>query len=121
MSGRQGRGDDKKRRKREEKKKERRIYLESKRVRGNTALSALVKLFNENTASIIELATAEGLTDDAIAERLDVKLSEVEETVRVFGRLPVSISDLLLKHPEVLKNREALNAIIDGVRGKRDF
>lgn len=120
MSGRQGRSDEKKRRKREEKKKERERYLESKRVRGNTALSALVKLFNENTAAIIELATVEGLNDDVIAERLGVKLSEVEETVQTFGRLPVSISDLLLKHPEVLKNPAALKAIIAGVRGKGD-
>jgi hypothetical protein len=118
MSGRQGRGDDKKRRKREEKKRERQRYLESKRVSGNTALSALVKLFNENTATIIELATVEGLDDAVIAERLGVKLSEVEETVHLFGRLPVAISDLLLKHPEVLKNPEALKAIIAGVRGK---
>ena len=118
MSRGQGRGDDKKRRKREERKKEKQQYLESKRVRGNTALSALSKLFNENTASIIELATIDELDDDVIAERLGVKLSEVKETVRLFGRLPVSISDLLLKHPEVLKNPEVLKAIIAGARGQ---
>jgi hypothetical protein len=80
-------------------------------------LSALVKLFNENTSEIIKLATIEGLNDDVIAERLQVQLSEVAETVRLFGLLPVTISDLLIKHPEVLNNPEVLKAIIAGTRG----
>ena len=116
----QGRRDDRKRRKREERKDRQRHRLDQRKNVGKKALTVLANLFNENTPLIIELAIVEDLSDAEIAERLSLPLAEVTKVVEEIGRLPVSISDILLKHPRVLANPEALKAIANGARGLKD-
>jgi hypothetical protein len=76
----------------------------------------LRELFNEQAADAINLALTSGLSEDEIATRLNLDRSKVNQLLDLAASLPRSVSDLLLSHPQLLRNTDAFAAIVSGVR-----
>lgn len=121
------RKDDRKRKKREEKKKEARKAEEARRlqrkrdakkavVNVETILERLKTLFNEDSAKAISYALNDTLSEEEIAERLNVPPERVTELLDLAADLPDSIVDHFRRYPHVMSNPEVLAAIIEGLK-----
>ncbi|MEY4668388.1 MAG: hypothetical protein RL518_1087 [Pseudomonadota bacterium] len=121
------RRDDQKRKKRELKKKEARKAEEARRLERKRAarnavvtvdeiLERLKALFNEDSSKAIACALNEQLSEEEIAERLNVSPERVSELLDLAGRLPHEIVEYFRRFPQVMSNPEVLEAIIDGLK-----
>lgn len=119
--------DDRKRKKREERKKEARKAEEARRlqrkrdaknavVNVETILERLTTLFNEDSAKAISLALNETLSEEEIAERLNVAPERVTELLDLAAQLPPAIVEYFQRYPDVMSNPDVLKAIIEGVK-----
>lgn len=115
------RKDQEYRKRRERKKKEQRRREEEQR-RSRAApkvldvLKSLREIFHQDTSRAIALALSGGLSDEQIAQQLNVPVSRVQRLLDLVADLPPAVSTVLQAHPEVLSNPDALAAIISVVR-----
>lgn len=121
------RKDDQKRKKRELKKKEARKVEEARRLRQKraghdatlnveTILARLKVLFNEDSSRAISFALNEALSEEEIAQRLQVSPERVSELLDLAAQLPGPIVDHFRRFPEVMAKPQVLEAVIAGLR-----
>jgi len=113
------RKDHAKRVQRERAKKEQRKLEEERKRKASEfspkkVMADLRALFKEDSARAMTLLFDEGLSPEAISERVGVSVEEVRDLRDRLKHLPPTLKRLLQSHPEVLSNPAVLEAAFEG-------